>query len=174
MRFQKRSVIAAIGMAVWLFTPFQATAQNIGGDFSRLQTVLKQNDKLKVTSEDGSKFEGRMLELAADRIVLQLKDGPRNITAAQVTKVQRQHNGVGLGIVIGAGAMTPIAVIAGNEGGGSGMALGMILVGAGIGAGVDAFIPSHRTVYDRYSKNHVSLSPVLDHRGRGVRVAVRF
>jgi len=145
--------------------------------FARLQTSLKQNDQITVTTDDGKKTKGRLLEVSPEHIVLSLKSGPLNIAAPRILKVQRKHNGVLLGAIIGAGAGIPLAIgfasYANNEGASSAWAAVPILVGAGIGTAIDAALPSNRTVYQRNTTG-ITLSPVVDRNRSGARVAWRF
>lgn len=73
--------------------------------------------------------------------------------------------------------MVPVAIAfasySANEGGNSAEALIPLAAGIGIGAGIDALIPSHKTLYQRSPKNRVSVTPLLDRKG-GVGVKVGF
>jgi hypothetical protein len=155
-----------------------AGAQQADPAFARLQTILKANDALTVTTDDGTKVKGRMMEVSLDRIVLQVEGGPMNIAASRIVKVQRRKNGMLLGAIIGLGAGVPFAVFASeysnNEGGGSAVAAIPILIGLGIGAGIDAAVPSRPTVYDGNSKKRVTIGPVLDRHRIGIGLALKF
>jgi hypothetical protein len=101
-----------------------------------------------------------------DQIVLNLKGGPQQIPASRILKVQRKHNGVFLGAVIGAaaGILPALAMSAylNNEGGDSAIALAPIGLGVGVGIGIDALLSTKKTMYQRNPNQRLTLSPVLD------------
>jgi hypothetical protein len=148
-------------------------------DFTQLQTTLKVDDTVSVTTAAGDNVKGKMLEITPERIVLKVKGAPQTLAASQILKVKRRKNGVLLGALIGAGSMVPVSIAfasyAANEGGDSAAALLPIAIGLGIGTGIDALIPSQKTVYERNSKNRVSLTPVIGRKGDvGVKVGFNF
>src|SRR5689334_1772782 len=148
MRAHSTSTIAAIlGLLMAGLASADAQAQD-RNDFSQLQTTLKQNDKLTVTTENGMKIKGKMIEASPDQIVLNLKGGPQQIPASRILRVQRKHNGVWLGALIGAGAGIPLALAmssyVSNEGGDAALAVVPIAFGAALGVGIDALLPSNR------------------------------
>src|SRR5262245_10091250 len=110
MRHHTAVAFLALGFIVGLAGPMRLLAQD-RADFTQLQTTLKQDDKLEVTTTNGVKVQGRILEVTAERIVLKMKDGTREIAASEITKVQRRKNGVLLGALIGAGAGVPVALL---------------------------------------------------------------
>ena len=127
MRSQPSTTIATVlGVLMAFITPVAAHAQ-YQSDFSQLQTTLKQNDRLTLTTDSGTKIEGKLIEASPDQIVLNLKGGPQQIPASRILKVQRKHNGVFLGAVIGAAAgilpALTMSAYLNNEGGDSAIAL---------------------------------------------------
>ena len=180
MKYEKAFAMAVLTMAILLFGSLPATAQQSDPNFTRLRTSLKVTDKLTVTRSDGSKAEGRLLEISADRIVLQEKGGPQNIAATEITTVQRRHNGVLLGFIVGAGAGAALAfwvrAVYSEDRGGHNKSTDFVLVpvGAGIGTAIDFMISSNRTVYDRNSKKGITASPILDRERKGVKLALNF
>jgi len=143
-----------------------------------LQTVLKQKDKLTVTTIDGTRVSGQLTEISDKEVVLQMNGSPQKIATDRVAKVERRQNGVLLGTLIGAGAAIPFAIIgselAYNEGSSSDGAIGLIVLGTVAGMGIDAAIPSMKTVYDRNPKRRVTVAPVLRHGQVGGKVAINF
>lgn len=143
---------------------------NERGEF--LITTLPVAD---LTNPATGTIKGRMFEVTAEGIVLKTKDGPRNIAASQIAKVQRRKNGVLLGALIGAGGGVPLALTVAaynaNEGGSGAWAAVPILVGMVVGTGIDAVLGSKKTLYDRTSNRRITLSPVIDKHGLGARVA---
>ena len=171
------ATVVMVFLVVGLVGPLSLTAQD-RSDFTQLQTTLKKDDTVAVTTAAGDTVKGKMLEISSERIILKKKDSPLTIDASQIMKVKRKKNGVLLGALIGGGAMLPVgiafATYAENENGGGAWGLLPIAAGLGIGVGIDALIPSHKTVYERNSKNRVNLSPVIDRRGVGVQVGLKF
>src|SRR5205814_6860527 len=94
---------AVVTMGAWIAFAGSLQAED-RTDFTRLQSVLKPNDKVTVTKDDGSSIQGRMLEISADRIVLTTQNGQRSFDRPQISKVQKRKNGVLLGAIIGGGA----------------------------------------------------------------------
>ena len=176
MRSQPSTTIATVlGVLMAFIIPVAVHAQY---DFSQLQTTLKQNDRLTLTTDSGTKIEGKLIEATPDQIVLNLKGGPQQIPASRILKVQRKHNGVFLGAVIGAAAgILPALTLSAylhNEGGDSAMALAPIGLGVGVGIGIDALLSTKKTMYERNPNQRLTLSPVLDRNRLGARVAWRF
>ena len=178
MRSHSSSMMAAVlGLWVASIAPADAQAQD-RNDFSQLQATLKQNDKLTVTTESGMKIKGKLIEVSPDQIVLNSNGAPQQIPASRILKVQRKHNGVLLGALIGAGVgILPAVAISSytnNEGGSSAWAAMPIGVGAAMGVGIDALLSKNRTVYQRNASQRVTLTPVVDRNRRGVRLALQF
>jgi hypothetical protein len=176
MKRSNSAVLLALGLVIGLGTPAWAQDKT---DFTALQTTLKPADKVTLTTVGGDKIKGKMLEVSADRIVLQLKGGPRSVDAAQIQKVQKRKNGVLLGALIGVGSMIPVSIgvstYSYNEGGGAAVAFIPIAVGLGAGIGIDAAIGSNKTLYERQSGRTVTVAPMFDSKGGvGGRVAFKF
>ena len=182
MRQRKATVILAVSLLLAVFVSKQALAQDeaspVDPAFVQLQNTLKVDDTLTITSENGNKVKGRLIEITADHIVLRVKNGQQRIVAPEIMKVGKRKNGVLLGAVIGAAAAVPFALgvsaYESNEGGGGAGAFYAVGLGLGIGIGIDALIPSTRTIYDRSSQRRVTLSPVIDRDRLGGRVTLKF
>jgi len=178
MKNEKTAALLVLSFVIGCIGPLRLEAQD-RTDFAQLQTTVKQNDSIVVTTADGTKVKGKMLELSLDRIVVQMKNGARTVDARQITKVQKRKNGVLLGAIIGAGAMVPVSIAfaeyASNEGSGAAGAAVPIMLGLAIGTGIDAAIGSNKTLYDRNSKKRVTVSPRMDRKGGfGARLAFNF
>ena len=157
----------------------QVEASQVDPAFVQLQNALKVDDTLTITSDNGNKVQGRLIEITDDHILLRVKNGQQSIAAPQIVKVGKRKNGVLLGAIIGAGASIPFALAlstyAHNEGGSqSAAALIPVMMGLGIGTGIDALLPSTRTIYDRNSQRRVTVSPVLDRGRMGGRITLKF
>jgi hypothetical protein len=171
------TIATVLGFLLAGMVPANAHAQD-KSDFSQLQTTLKQNDKLTVTTDAGIEVKGKLISASPDQIVLNLKGQPQQIPASKILRVQRKRNGVLLGALIGMGAgILPAVMLSeytSNEGGNSAAALVPIGLGAAIGIGVDALLAKNHTMYQRNPNQRLTLSPVLDRNRVGARVAWRF
>jgi hypothetical protein len=182
MRHRKATAILAASLFLSFFESRQAFAQDeasqVDPAFVQLQNTLKIDDTLTITSDNGNKVKGRLIEITADHILLRVKNGQQSIGAPQIMKVGKRKNGVLLGAVIGAAAGFPFAMgissYASNEGAGGGAyVLVPVVMGLGIGIGIDALIPSTRTVYEP-TQRRVTVSPVFDRDRLGGRVTIKF
>ena len=182
MRHRKATVIVAASLLLAFFESRQALAQDeasqVDPALAQLQNTLKIDDTLTVTSDNGNKVKGQLIEITADHILLRVKNGQQSIAAPQIMKVGRRKNGVLLGAIIGAGAGFPFALAinsyANNEGASGAYSFVPVIIGLGIGIGIDALIPSTRTIYDRNSQRRVTVSPVIDRDRLGGRVTLKF
>ena len=178
MQSQSMTTIATVlGFFVACTTPVDVYGQ-YQSDFSQLETTLKQNDQLTLTTDSGTKIKGKLIQASPDQITVKLKGGSQQIPASRILKVQRSRNGVLLGAVIGAGVgilpALALSEYAHNEGGDSAIALIPIGLGAAVGIGIDALLSTKRTMYERNPNQRLTLSPVLDRNRVGARVAWRF
>lgn len=175
VRVMKLQTTAALGLL--LLGPVGLAAQD-RTEFSQLQTKLKQDDTLLVETASGMRIRGKLMQISAERIVLQTDNGLENIAAPQAVKVQRRHNGVLLGAIIGTGASIPFALFINrysyNEGGNAGPAIAVLGVGLAAGVAIDAVLPSMRTVYDSNAKPRVEIRPILNSNQVGGEVAFSF
>ena len=182
MRHRKATAILAASLLLAFFESRQALAQDgasqVDPAFVQLQNALKVDDTLTITSDNGSKVKGRLIEITDDHVLLRVKNGQQSIAAPQIVKVGKRKNGVLLGAIIGAGASIPFALAlssyAYNEGGSQSAALIPVMMGLGIGTGIDALLPSTRTLYDRNSQRRVTVSPVIDRDRVGGRITLKF
>jgi len=114
---------AALALVIAIGSMAPAWAQD-KADFAALQTTLKREDKVTLTTLAGDKIEGRMVGVSVGQIELLTKNGPRTVDAVQIQKVQKRKNGVALGAVVGTAAgitsAVALAKYVGDEGGVSG------------------------------------------------------
>ena len=182
MRHTKATAILAASLLLAFFGSRQALAQGeatqVDPAFLQLQNTLKVDDTLTITSDNGNKIKGRLIEITPDHILLRVKNRQETIATPQIMKVGKRKNGVLLGAIIGAGASIPFALgvssYAYNEGGSGAAALVPIMMGLGIGIGIDALLPSTRTMYDRNSQRRITVSPVIDRDRMGGRITLKF
>jgi len=182
MRHRKATAILAASLFLAFFESRQAFAQDeasqVDPAFVQLQNALKVDDTLTITSDNGNKVQGRLIETTGDHILLRVKNGQQRFAAPQIVKVGKRKNGVLLGAIIGAGASIPFALAVSsysyNEGGSPSAAFIPIMMGLGIGTGIDALLPSTRTMYDRNSQRRVTVSPVIDRDRMGGRITLKF
>ena len=183
MKQRKATATLAASLFLAFFESRQAFAQDeasqVDPAFVQLQNALKVDDKLTITSDNGNKVKGRLIEITDDHILLRVKNGQQSIAAPRIVKVGKKKNGVLLGAIIGAGASIPFALAvssyANNEGGSQASAfLIPVMMGLGIGTGIDALLPSTRTMYDRNSQRRVTVSPVIDRDRMGGRITLKF
>jgi hypothetical protein len=182
MRHRKATAILAASLLLAFFESRQAFAQDeasqVDPAFVQLQNALKVDDTLTITSDNGNKVNGRLIEITDAHILLRVKNGQQSIAAPQIVKVGKRKNGVLLGAIIGAGASIPFALAVSsysyNEGGSPSAAFIPIMMGLGIGTGIDALLPSTRTVYDRNLQRRVTVSPVIDRDRMGGRITLKF
>ena len=183
MRHTKATAILTASLFLAFFESRQAIAQDeasqVDPAFVQLQNNLKVDDTLTITSDNGNKVQGRLIEITDDHILLRVKNGQQRLAAPKIVKVGKRKNGVLLGAIIGAGASIPFALAlstyAYNEGGSQSAAVLIpVMMGLGIGTGIDALIPSTRTIYDRNSQRRVTVSPVIDRDRMGGRITFKF
>jgi hypothetical protein len=169
-----------IGSLLFALSPASAQdRESANPDSAPVEQFLHLKDKLIVTSEDGTRTKGRLVEMSAGRIVLRQRGGNRSIPTLQITQVQRRRNRLWLGGLIGAGASIPLALVArvylNNEVGGGGAAAAKIIcVGALAGVGVNALVSVPRTVYRRQAAKGLTVQPILGRHDMGMRFALTF
>ncbi len=157
----------------------QGPDTGVSPGFLELQQKLKVNDTVIVTSEDGSKATGQLIDISTERITLREGSSQRTIPAPQITQVQQRKNGIVLGTVVGALAGVPVGILAGqyayNEAGDAGAAaIFPIAAGAGNGLAIDAILWKPRTLYSRQPTTRAAVRPLLDGTRRGLSFSITF
>jgi hypothetical protein len=177
---EQHVVRAAIAAAV-LLASIPARAQDsrptIPAGFARLQDAVKTGDTVVVTVQDGTKLEGRLTDVTASSMGVQVKGTRHAISGDRVTRVQRKRNGVWLGAVIGAAAGVPFAVFlrqTWDGGTNEGAAIFPIFVGLGAGIAVDALLVRPRTVYERQPGTQTRVSFLIGPTSKAVMLRFSF
>lgn len=168
-------------------------AQELASDLNQLRVLVKAGDSLTVTDTGGSRAQGRLVQLDASTIVLELSDKQRRqFDGPMVQTVERRggdslKNGALIGLIsggalgvwggiqdahyyedaFGAGYTGPSAA---REALGFGLLMGGL--GAAVGTGIDALIRGRHVIYTR-SKTTVSVAPRLDRQHKGLVLTLR-
>jgi len=166
----------------------RADGQELASDLSQLRVLVKVGDSLTVTDTGGQRAQGRLVQLDASAIVLELPNKQRRqFDGAMVDTVEKRSgdslkNGALIGLISG-GALGIWAGISdanyyeenfgssysGPSAAREALGLGLFMggVGAAIGTGIDALIHGRRVIYAK-SKTTVSVAPVSGHDRKGV------
>ena len=178
-------------MCAWfVISAFAATrvdAQEVATSFERLRSLLKPGDTIQVTDANGRKTTGKVLQLTASSLEIQIgkqrvpKPGlaERDVREIKLERHDSLLNGMLIGLAVGAGP--GIFFIAGRSGGSdpiqdASTAIGLVVVpgalGAGIGALIDALIFKRPTVYRATSpkSSGVQVSPLASKSATGVQI----
>lgn len=157
----------------------QDTAAGSSVDLVGLQQQLKIGDSLIVDTDKGTEVKGRFQGVTAMDVVV-LRNGVRQeIPSTHIVRVQKRHNGVRLGAVIGAAVGFPLGLAlrswaheyGGNE---AGAFAAPIALGTAIGIGVDALLVLPRTVYERGYGIRSNVSLAVSPTSRAARVTISF
>ena len=169
-------VLAAMGVTASL-----AEAQRV--TFDRLALQLNQGDTITVTHSDGRRLRGRIVDLSASTLALQIDGLRRDLDGGDISVIQhRERDSLKNGAAIGFGSGVAIIVSLFAHHGGLDHA-GVVFfysslfgaAGAGIGAGLDALHEESRVVYRTASSNRrLAVSPVVSPERQGVSVSLGF
>ena len=175
---EQHVVRAAIAAAV-LLASIPARAQDsqptIPAGFARLQNTVKTGDVVIVTVQDGTKLEGRLTDVSASSMGVQVKGTRHAIPGDRVTRVQRKRNGVWLGAVIGAAAGVPFAVFLHMyDEVLPGPSIWPVFAGLGAGIAVDALLVRPRTVYERQPGTQTRVSFLIGPTSKAVMLRFSF
>lgn len=149
---------------------------------------LKDGQKIVVIDDAGEKFEGRVAELKGDALTLRAGGERTDVRYDRIVRIDRPHDGVGngalIGFGVGAGLALASALSASGDDSGWGSpdplyvaAVGSLVlggIGAAIGLGLDAAIRRDPTLYRRQEASRVSLSPLLGRSRRGLAISVSW
>jgi len=174
-----------LAMAVMLaVSGMPADAQELASDLNQLRVLVKPGDSLTVTDTGGQRSQGKLVQLDASSIVLELPDKQRRqFDGPMIDIVEKRggdslKNGALIGLISGSvlGVAGGIGVAHDYGGSATGQAIGYGLLygglGAAIGTGIDALIRGRRVIYAR-SKTTVRVAPLLDHRHKGLVLTLR-
>jgi hypothetical protein len=174
-------------LAFLMLLPQPAAAQE-ARSFEQLQVLVKPGDKIFVTDATGNVTEGRVTGLSKSALSLTSKSSTRDWTESEVFKIRQWRpdslkNGalIGAGAGLGFGAIGA-AIFCGEFRSGCAAEAAAFLafyggIGAGIGVGIDALIPSKKTVYlggKEISLNRIKVKPLVSKSSKGVAVAFSF
>jgi len=146
--------LAAVALAGSLVGVSTAGAQTVELARTTIEQKAKSGDRLTITTRDGARSKGRLVDVGSDTLVLQAADGQRSFAYNDIDRVRRHKNGIMLGLIIGTGAGLaaglPLRSWANNETGDGDRVLATFLaVGIAAGVGIDALAGSNRTIYRR-------------------------
>ena len=167
-----------------------ATGQS---DADAIRHRVKEGEKVRVTDEQGQEWHGQIRALAPDRLVLFTREQQRDIPYATIVRIDRPHDGLGNGALIGLGSGAALGLLAviseesrdceyegffdcGNPGGAAYVAAPLLIggLGAAIGVGVDALIKRDPNLFRRSGASRVNVAPTVARGVRGVTVSLRW
>lgn len=158
-----------------------AGAQVVAGNFDQLRVLVKSGDTLTVTDGAGTRSRGKLTDVSASSLELEVAGTRRLFREAEVNIIEKRgddslKNGALIGMVT-AGALFGPAIGALTGDWGAAVAGGFIYagIGAGIGVGIDALIEGQRVIYAASRpKTTVSITPTSRRSGRGVVLSVNL
>jgi hypothetical protein len=167
-------------IAILLFIAAPAQGQELAGTFDQLRVLIRPGDTLTITDASGERVRGKLADLSATTLVLDLSGLHRTLQVTEVDVIQKRgpdslKNGALTGLAVGAG-LFGVAIGAATRSG-TYAAVGALFyggIGAGIGAGVDALIEGQRVIYARSasSTTRLSLAPIVTSSRKGVLLTV--
>lgn len=181
-----------IASFVVLFSAGTATAeaQEIASTFDQLRVLVKPGDTVRVADSAGREVTGRIADLSASSLALLVAGTRHELPAADVMTIHQRRrdslaNGAKWGFLIGFG----VGLLGGLQQGCNAfgcstdydVAFGLVNaaltggLGAGIGVGIDAMISRMQVIYTKAAApSAVSVTPMLTHERRGIRVSFAF
>ena len=173
--------IITLVLAALAVTASLAEAQRV--TFDRLALQLNQGDSVIVTHSDGRRLRGRIVDLSASTLALQIDGLRRDLDGGDIAVIRhRERDSLTNGAAIGFGSGVAIIVSLFAHHGGLDHA-GVVFfysslfgaAGAGIGAGLDALHEESRVVYRTAPSNRrLAVSPVVSPERQGVSVSLGF
>jgi hypothetical protein len=143
-----------------------------------------------ITDDQGQEFKGRISNLTAESLSVLHGSDRANIPYASIVKIDRPHDGLANGALIGLGVGAALGFAAildaescdeseffcGDPGAGS--YVGGALLGGGlgsaIGVGIDALIRRNPTIYRRGGGTRITFSPTVARGARGAVLAISW
>ena len=181
------------GICLVMFAATPVHAQKTATSFDQLRVIVDVGDKVTVTDAAGSPTRGKIKNLSASTLELDVDGVPRSFAQSDVNTIQRSghasiERGAKWGLMIGLGfaALGAIAIAADDEwdstydgskaGTITGGFIGLAALGTGIGVAASRLIPKQHLVYaGRGARQEaVKLSPVLTGARRGVALSLSF
>jgi hypothetical protein len=176
----------ALMLAALILSPKPAAAQE-ARSFEQLQVLVKPGDRIFVTDKAGNETEGRVEGLSRSALSLRTKTSTKDWTESDVSRIRQwRHDSLKNGAIIGTGVglglgIAGALIFCGEFGDCGGEAAAAIAVyggiGAGIGVGIDALIPSKRTVFTggpQTALGRFKVKPIVSSSRKGVAVAFSF
>ena len=178
-----RRLIVVIAIC-FVFPLPKAIAQE-ARSFEQLQVLIKPGDTIHVTDSMGVTSKGKVTGLSDSILRLSAKGSTRDLSEADVYKIQQWRgdslkNGalIGFGVGVGMGVVSSF-FCEGSEG--ASCKVGTITISAGvytlIGIGIDALIPTNKTIYfggTRTTSNTITIRPILQSSRKGATLAYSF
>jgi len=182
---------APLAAVLIVLLPAHSAAQDPVKSFDQLNTRLKVGDTVWVTDARSREIIGKIRDLSATSLLLDVSGTPRDFPAHEVRLVQARRqdglrNGTLIGFAVGAVGLEAanLAATSLDDDCSAGCHATFIVLGGAIGAGVgrivDALIPGKQLVVYRAagtagaSPGRLSLAPVITPRIKGVTVAFSF
>ena len=163
-----------------------AHAQQIAGNFDQLRVLVASGDTLTVTDASGARLKGKLTQLSASGLVLDVSGVLRQFQDTTVMTIEKRGSdplkngaltGLAIGGVIGGLAIGAAAGYTGGEAAAYALTGALLYggIGAGIGAGIDALVEGRRVIYASTSSPTTKLTvlPVLNGKRRGVLLSLR-
>jgi len=170
--------------ALLLLIAASAEAQQFVGTFDQLRVLVKPGDTLTITDGTGQRMQGKLTQLSASSLVLDVSGALRQFQDTDVDTIEKRgpdslKNGalIGLGIAGGLGTLAIASAATSDEAGFVAVAALLYAgIGAGIGTGIDALIEGRRVIYagSNSTRTTLQISPILSGRRKGVMLSVRL
>ena len=162
-----------------------AEAQQIAGTFDQLRVLVKPGDTLTITDSTGLRVRGRLSEVTASSLRLDVSGGLRQFQDADVNTIEKRgsdslKNGAIIGMAVGGGLAALAMATAGMTGEDAGVFVAGALIytgiGAGIGVGIDAVVEGPRVIYASSSsaRTRLTIAPLLGRSRKGVLLSLRL
>jgi hypothetical protein len=173
-------------VACVFFAATSAQAQELAGTFEQLRVLVKAGDTLTVTDTAGRPVRGKLTNLSASSLSLNISGTNREFQKADVNTIARRgsdslKNGALIGLAVGGGlAAAAVATTSAdgyvNTGYFAVALLSYAGIGAGIGAGIDALIEGPRVIYASpvSPTTRLSIAPFVRGPRKGVLVSLRL
>lgn len=162
-------------LALLLLVVATADAQQVAGTFDQLRVLVQPGDTLTITDAAGQRLRGKLAELSAASLVLDVSGTRRVFPGTDVDIIEKRgsdplKNGALIGLSIGAGVFGP-AIGATTRDWRFGMLAAVLYggIGAGIGVGVDALIEGQHVIYAASPPTRTSfnVTPILSRSRKG-------
>jgi hypothetical protein len=160
MQIRKHSGLL-ISLCLWIVAATGCGASRPARSFSNLQQLLKPGNTVYVVENSGAETKGKVVDVSASALTLEVDGVPRSMDQDQVSEVQRYGDLLWNGFVIGAAVATPAMLLSDPAKKPCGVNLqrrcGEVQVGQRvlaigimglIGTGIDALIRRRHPVYE--------------------------